>query len=255
MLSSSTFHFLSSPNDATDQFQELLKLRQASGIEVLPTIIWEPAPLACLPSNLKACLDALEYVDVFSPNHRELAALFNIDFHSSERFDRAIIEGLANKCLARGIGSLCKGTIVIRAGREGCCVYSRKRKALFWLPSFYADSTKVTDPTGAGNAFLGGFAVGLVETGDDVVAACYGTVASTFALEQVGLPDLEPSAGPSGDGSRDDSELWNQASVRARLQEYISRIDNVLVDYPLGIPKSPTLLLGDETKRSAFVCL
>jgi len=42
------------------------------------------------------------------------------------------------------------------------------------------------DPTGAGDAFCGGFLVGLARTGDPVLAACLGTVSASFAVESVG---------------------------------------------------------------------
>jgi sugar/nucleoside kinase (ribokinase family) len=226
LLLSRSFHFLASPSDTKDQIRELLNLRHSLGVKE-PTIIWEPAPPSCIPENLSACLETVEIVDIFSPNHIELAALFGIDLSLGEQFDRSVVEGLAHRCLASGIGTSKQGTIVVRAGHEGCCVYSRKRKELIWLPPYYLGSPKIIDPTGAGNAFLGGFAIGLMETGDDIVAACYGTVASTFALEQIGLPVLDvldASLSFAADGMATGSEIWNGISVRARLREYTSNL-------------------------------
>jgi sugar/nucleoside kinase (ribokinase family) len=224
LLSSQYFHILTSVNDATDQVRELLKLRNSRGIEELPTIIWEPAPLSCLLENLASCLKAIKLIDVFSPNHIELAALFGIDANRDGQCERATIQELGYKCLLNGIGAFNKGTVVIRAGHEGCCVFSRKQQNFVWLPPYYLKSKKVVDPTGAGNAFLGGFAVGLMETGDDITAACYGMIASTFALEQTGLPVLDSSRSVTADGITTVLETWNGTSVRARLQEYVLRI-------------------------------
>ncbi|KAG9239418.1 pfkB family kinase [Amylocarpus encephaloides] len=155
LLSSSSIHFLTSPVDAIDQIPQVLRLRHSRGIEEPLTIIWEPAPPSCISPNMAACFEAVELVDVSSPNYIELAALFDVDLSDEERFDPAIIENLAHKCLAHGIGSSKQGSVIVRAGREGCCIYSRKRKALVWLPAFYLDSSRIVDPTGAGNAFLG----------------------------------------------------------------------------------------------------
>lgn len=47
---------------------------------------------------------------------------------------------------------------------------------------------RAVDPTGAGDAYCGGFLVGLTETGDPVEAAIYGTVAASFIVEAEGLP-------------------------------------------------------------------
>ena len=44
--------------------------------------------------------------------------------------------------------------------------------------------TNVKDPTGAGDAFCGGFQVGLFETGDPVQAALYGAVSASFVIEE-----------------------------------------------------------------------
>jgi sugar/nucleoside kinase (ribokinase family) len=179
---------------------------------------------------LSAFLEAIKFVDILSPNHIELAAFFSIDLSNDEPLDRSIIEELAQKCLASGIGPEKQGTVVVRAGHEGCCVYSRKQKEFVWLPPFYKDSPKVIDPTGAGNAFLGGFAIGLRETADDVLASCYGSIASTFALEQIGLPILEPLQSITTDGAAMSSETWNGTIVRERLQEYTSRLGISLAD-------------------------
>lgn len=224
LLAPRHFHFLGGPKDTRCQIRELINLRQSIGIEELPTIIWEPAPPSCLPQILHALFETIKAVDVLSPNHIELAAFFGIGLTYQGDVDRSIIERLALKCLASGIGIHKQGTVIVRAGREGCCVWSRQKEQFVWLPPFYHDSPKVVDPTGAGNAFLGGFAIGIIETGNDVMAACYGTVASTFALEQIGLPTLGSSSGPAVSGERNYPETWNGSSVRDRLDDYISSL-------------------------------
>lgn len=44
----------------------------------------------------------------------------------------------------------------------------------------------IVDPTGAGDAFAGGFLVGLIETGDPLRAALWGTVSASFVVETRG---------------------------------------------------------------------
>lgn len=107
--------------------------------------------------------------------------------------------------------------VVIRAGEHGSLVTAHDLP-LTWVPPFYGSATKdekIVDPTGAGNAFLGAYAVGFLKTGDIVRAACYGSVGASFALEQVGMPEK----GGDGDGE----ELWNGVSIFGRLEEYLSR--------------------------------
>lgn len=134
------------------------------------------------------------------------------------------IEELATRLVDNGVGPGNKGTVVIRSGEKGCLVKSGSIPTT-WMPPFYAnhmlDSTdlsvsKLVDPTGAGNAFLGGYAVGYLRAGDALRAACFGAVAASVALEQIGMPERSKIS---------DIELWNGVSVEARLQRYMSRGD------------------------------
>jgi sugar/nucleoside kinase (ribokinase family) len=54
--------------------------------------------------------------------------------------------------------------------------------------------TTVVDPTGAGNAFCGGFLAGWVQSGNLLTAGLYGAVAASFLVEQVGLPESSEAA-------------------------------------------------------------
>ncbi|KAL2808053.1 Ribokinase-like protein [Aspergillus granulosus] len=233
-LASKAFHFLESPQNINGRASELLASRSRS-TDMLepPLIIWEPAPLSCKAENLAPCLQALQSqtVDVFSPNHIELSALFG----ENPTSDKARIESLVLRIVAsiderrtspptftpseQEMKSL---TILIRAGEHGCLVCTQNTK-LTWLPPFYKlglggeRNPKVVDPTGAGNAFLGGYASGYLRTGNPVDAACYGAVAASFALEQVGMPVLEKNVTRNGPG---DEEVWNGESVLGRLREY-----------------------------------
>ena len=73
---------------------------------------------------------------------------------------------------------------------------------------------KVIDPTGGGNGFLGGLAIGLVRTGDVVEASKWGNVAASFMIEQVGVPVLQTEEG---------KERWNGVVVEERMKEYSMR--------------------------------
>lgn len=90
-----------------------------------------------------------------------------------------------------------------------------------WSPAFYAqvsDISRVVDPTGAGNAFIGGFATGLQQNMKLDKAAAYGNVAASFALEQIGLPKVK---------FHGLIETWNGVNVQARLEEYSSRLNDL----------------------------
>ncbi len=72
-------------------------------------------------------------------------------------------------------------TVVMKFGPRGSVVQT---PAGSWhVPPVAVDAV---DPTGAGDAFCGGFLVGYTETGDGVEAAVFGTVAASFAVEHSG---------------------------------------------------------------------
>ncbi|KAF5859116.1 hypothetical protein ETB97_003304 [Aspergillus alliaceus] len=214
LLTSQAYHYLEAPHSITARLSSLLALRENSGILARPLVIWEPAPLSCRPENLQLCLDAAAIVNVFSPNHLELATLFGEPL--STAIDKGRIESLAVNFLDSGVGPDGQGIVIVRAGEHGCVIMARNVTPV-WLPPFHksrpgeGQNAKVVDPTGAGNAFLGAFAVGYLKTGSIVEAACLGSVGASFALEQVGMPEK------SNNGEK---ELWNGTDVFSRLNEY-----------------------------------
>lgn len=79
--------------------------------------------------------------------------------------------------------------IALRQGASGAMVHQADTGETWQIP---AVPTTVVDPTGAGNAFCGGFLAGWVQTGDLRLAGLYGVVAASFLVEQVGLPFPRP---------------------------------------------------------------
>ena len=145
-----------------------------------------------------------------------MTALFSPD--SPKTLDPGQLEAYADIFLDSGVGHLGQGYIVVRAAEHGCLVACRP-EAFAWFPAFYApDSPEAKDPTGAGNAFLGGFTVGLQKHNSPSEAASYSSVAASFALEQIGLPSRGTDAG---------KETWNGGEVLCRLKEYHARLQEV----------------------------
>jgi len=217
LLAAKSFHLICSPKRCVEMVRRILDRRRDELYNSSrPLIVWEPVPDLCTPAELQNTYEALEQVDVISPNHEELAALFG--FHHTSGVDKQAIQQQTNKLLARGIGPTNDGSVVVRAGKEGCFIANlNKRK---WLPAYCENSSRVIDPTGGGNGFLGGFAVGLVRANGDVVeAGRWGSVAASFCIEQVGVPELHTimSTATCTD------ELWNEESVDDRLKEYRER--------------------------------
>ncbi|KAK5112262.1 hypothetical protein LTR62_004423 [Meristemomyces frigidus] len=219
LLRAKSFHLICSPSRCITMIKQILERRRnTSGDgEKRPLMIWEPVPDLCIPAEMVKTLEALQYVDVISPNHDELAALFSHK-HGS-KVDKALLESHAQRLLAQGIGRQGQGAVVVRAGREGCYIASPTIK--HWLPAYHQNAFKVVDPTGGGNGFLGGVAVGLVRTeGDIVEAARMGSIAASYCIEQVGMPVLTSSAHTDSD---DDKERWNGTDVNERLEEFRKR--------------------------------
>jgi len=216
-LTAQAFHFLATPLDMqryAGELRDLITSQTDKPDRDEPLIIWEPAPPSCLPENLSACFEAARSVDVFSPNHIELLRLFGLE---AEMHDKRVLESLATAFLQSGIGRKGDGLAVIRAGEHGSLTMKRGSPPC-WQTPFYNgdphDTRKIVGTTGAGNAFLGGLAVGLVRKGSVPEASRFGAVAASFMLEQVGLPKL---------GFGELTEVWNGDTPTRRLDVLRSR--------------------------------
>lgn len=216
LLNAQSFHFLAAPGNLVQHVTSLSSLRKDYGLQGQHLIVWEPAPLCCNKEHLESHLQTCCFVDVFSPNHLELEALVHGTSEAALPFSRELIQEYARAFLNAGIGREGRGTIVVRCGEHGCLTMTKDEA--YWLPSFYAAGpNQIVDTTGAGNAFLGGFTVGLQVTSDLREAAVLGTVAASFALEQIGLPNYKVTSSTS-------NETWNGSRVASRITEFKGRL-------------------------------
>lgn len=149
------------------------------------------------------------------------------------------------------------GAVIVRCGAQGCYLVWQHGPSsndapvspgppiipisTIWLPAYHTPTstatatatpesnspTSVVDPTGAGNAFMGGLAVGMSRQIHDsrygninrwILAAMYGQVAASFVVEQVGVPRL--SVDPV-----DGVEKWNGEVAQVRLRRYVERLE------------------------------
>ncbi|MCJ1245783.1 hypothetical protein MMC30_002987 [Trapelia coarctata] len=231
------FHLICSPTRCVDLVKGILEKRSTTSFgdaaesriepESRPLFVWEPVPDSCKPEEFANTLEALKIVDIISPNHHELAALFGSPntANLSEPSELATLEHQCSELLDHGFNKG-HGAVIVRRGENGCYIASRHRHIS--IPAYHQPMSetpaeegsrwrqRVVDPTGGGNTFLGGFCVGLLDefaAGTDRLedAALYGSVAAGFAIEQVGMPKLS---------HRDDGqELWNGEAVEDRLSE------------------------------------
>lgn len=192
MISSACFHFFDIPETVYTQIEEITTLRTKRAITSRPLYVWEPQAKTCSPDTFEHHKRVIEEVDIFSPNHAELALFFAESSIGAVAFDKTTVEQQALAFMPKSSSHpLC---ILIRCAEHGCFVLSANaggERQSAWLPAYHLPGSKsVVDPTGAGNAFLGGVAMGYLQGKDFVMAAACGAVAASFAVEVVGLPGI-----------------------------------------------------------------
>lgn len=250
LLFSKVFHVVCSGARCKQIVTEISDRRKAEAaydldaVSTRPIFVWEPIPDLCLPSELDAFWEAARLVDVVSPNEGELCGYFS----ASRMTDRApgSDQTIAEHVVDHGIGPEGKGSLIVRAGKDGCVAFTPScslRLRPYYLPQESRTSNKrVVDPTGGGNTFLGGLCKALVgktcpskdqllgwifngeaydtETDEDsnrlhtLSSLVLANVAAGFAIEQQGMPTLSHSSG---------RELWNNEQFVERVREYIDR--------------------------------
>jgi ribokinase len=160
--------------------------RQAGAVTVL-----NPAPMRpdFAPSILRL-------TDVLIPNETEFVALMNLLGRARARgrkraaFTEAALHALAPDALHRLCRTLGVPAVIVTLGRRGCFVSEPNRFAAI---AAYT-GIKVVDTTGAGDAFVGGFAAGFVRSGGDVlVAARHGNAVAALSVTKFGTAPSMPT--------------------------------------------------------------
>jgi sugar/nucleoside kinase (ribokinase family) len=133
-----------------------------------PVIVWEPPDYYCIPDLRDHYYEICARIQVLSPNLEEGRML------TGETQPDAIVDALLH------FGA---PAAALRMGAAGSLVATAvERRTIPALPV-----EPIVDATGAGNAYCGGLAVGLAETGDLFQAAeRYAVVSAARALRQFG---------------------------------------------------------------------
>ena len=277
-LTARTYHLICTPARCIELVKELLAKREElvasiPSLSEKPIFVWEPMEHSCRPSERMSFYEALKHVDVFSPNQDEMQALF-ADLPNANLKDLgqggALIDphtfevspfGLYLRLKANGFGDkTC--ALVLRQAERGCTVCSANRQ--FRVPAYHRAFTdlspeeqdqwvnKIIDVTGGGNAFLGGFCIGLglmsrwrekdpsSSLSDFEGAAFYGTVAASFAIEQIGMPKVTYK-------DSDGTELWNGDLPSDRMSTMLSRVRKQVATQPVSLAFNPETL-GELTE-------
>jgi sugar/nucleoside kinase (ribokinase family) len=141
-------------------------LRQAE----FTTVTLDPSPGYMNPTYWDDVASLITGLTAFLPSEEELRSLFQ--GRSEDLWEMA--EALA----AYG----CE-IVVIKGGESGQLLYDGANRSRWEIPAY---ASRIEDPTGAGDAFCGGFLAGYRQTYDPVQAALYGNISASLVVEGVG---------------------------------------------------------------------
>jgi ribokinase len=137
---------------------------------VSQTVSLDPAPGYMTPRFWRDLRLVLQGVTIFQPSEEELRALF---------------WGETNDLweMARRVSEYGPQIIVIKRGPLGQMLYDVAGNHRYEIPAY---PSRLADPTGAGDAFCGGFLAGFQKTNDPLMSALYGSVSASLTIEGSG---------------------------------------------------------------------
>lgn len=133
----------------------------------------------------------LKHVDILIPNETEFVALVrHLPGFQSGKFDKAALHALPQERLHTLCRQFKVPTLIVTMGEKGCFVSGEDGH--HFVPAH--DGIKVVDTTGAGDAFCGGLAAGLVRFSGDIVAAVrLGTAVAALSTTKLGAAYAMPT--------------------------------------------------------------
>ncbi|NIS79159.1 MAG: hypothetical protein GTO14_02805 [Anaerolineales bacterium] len=147
----------------------------------VPLISLDPSTRYMDPSFQSELPVIVNGLDAFLPSEAETKAFFQP-------------VGMDIWEMCESFGTMGCRFVVIKCGARGQVLWDSESKDRWRIPAYPA---QLKDATGAGDAFCGGFLVGLDRTNDPVEAALYGSVSASHTIEGTGalyalntLPEL-----------------------------------------------------------------
>ena len=153
------------PLDLAAHQQLVESLRAAMRVLTL-----DPSAAYMVPALMREVRGLCNGLTAFLPSIEEITSLFWGQTHDIWEMAEALAE----------FG--CE-SIVIKRGAEGQWLYDAGNKRRYEIPAY---PVHVTDPTGAGAAFCGGFLAGYRKDYDLLEGALYGNVSASLAIEGSG---------------------------------------------------------------------
>jgi len=163
-LESKAIHI--APLDFKSQGQLLATFRATS----VKIITLDPSPQYMNTNRRQDLRLFLDGLTAFMPSEEELRQLFWGETHDLWE-------------MAEELGNFGCQLIIIKRGKEGQLLYDANAKKRWELPAY---ASRVADPTGAGDAFCGGFLAGFEKSEDPLRAAAHGNVSASLSMEGSG---------------------------------------------------------------------
>jgi sugar/nucleoside kinase (ribokinase family) len=154
------------PTDYISHTQLCPAFRQAQ----VQTVSLDPSPGYMMPAFFEDVKSLVRGLTVFMPSEEEVRSLF---------------WGKTNDLWAmiEAIGTWGVEFVIVKRSALGQMLYNASNKRRYEVPAYPA---RVSDPTGAGDAFGGGFIIGYSESFDPVQGALYGNVSASLTVEGSG---------------------------------------------------------------------
>jgi len=154
------------PMDLVTQTQLIAGMKRGS----VHTFVLDPGPATMTRAARRELPALLNGVTAFLPSQGELSNLF-----WGETYD---LWKMAEKVSMYG----CE-YVVIKCGSRGQLLYDTNSKRKWEIPAYPA---RLADPTGAGDAFCGGFVAGYCKNYDPLEGVLYGNISASLKLEGSG---------------------------------------------------------------------
>lgn len=133
-------------------------------------VMIDPAPGYMNANYLDDLRSLLQGITAFLPSEEEIRSLFWGRTHDLWE-------------MAETLASFGCDIVVIKRGARGQLVYDRVSSRKWEIPGY---PSNFVDPTGAGDAFCGGFLAGYAASLDPLQAALQGNISASFAIEGSG---------------------------------------------------------------------
>jgi sugar/nucleoside kinase (ribokinase family) len=153
------------PMDLMTQAQMIAGLKRG----LTHTFILDPAPVTMAPTTRRE-LPLLHGVTAFLASQEEMRNLFQAETHDLWE-------------MAADISRYGMEYIVIKCGARGQLLFIASNKRKWEIPAYPA---RLADPTGAGNAFGGGFMAGFCRNYDPLEGVLHGNISASLKLEGSG---------------------------------------------------------------------